>query len=316
MTRHLTRGLLTAAFIAATASVARADVCVSIDSERDTLTAADRTAALTLLTRQFELAGERVVGAGCEKAYTVLHVQLGNAIVVSITGPAQREATAQGLEELPALYNQMVRSIVTGEPMNGFNVVDRSNVLSSQASVRRVHSDSIWYGRLGGGALFGDTGYGTPGFGFGYRAELDRFGIDLSFLNFQVPATESYDSSRATAASFLKLSALYFLDPKSNRTAYLGSGLSYGRQSFGGGADPFRGTYRSDWEGSGLQGELTVGYELARATTMRVFVQADATLPFYQAASETYTVTRFGPANVTTDRRYAPSLVFSIGLGR
>jgi hypothetical protein len=182
--------------------------------------------------------------------------------------------------------------------------------------VRRVHSDSIWYGRLGGGALFGDTGYGTPGFGFGYRAELDKFGIDLSFLNFQVPTTESYDSRAATAASFLKLSALYFLDPKANRTAYVGSGLSYGRQSFGGGSDAFLGTYRSDWEGSGLQGELTVGYELARATTMRVFVQADATLPFYQAVSETYSVTRFGPANVTTDRRYAPSLLFSIGLGR
>jgi hypothetical protein len=45
-------------------------------------------------------------------------------------------------------------------------------------------------------------------------------------------------------------------------------------------------------------------------------VAADAIFPFHQAVSETYTITRYGPAAVTSDRRYAPSLVFSIGLGR
>src|SRR5262245_32461709 len=156
MTDHVTRWMLTTVFMAATAGAAHADVCVTIDSARDTLTAGERAAALTLLASQFEVAGERVVGAGCESAYTVYHVRLGNTIVVNIAGPTQREGTAQGLEELPALYNQMVRSIVTGQPMNGFNVVDRSNVLSAQATARRVHSDSIWYGRLGGGALIAD----------------------------------------------------------------------------------------------------------------------------------------------------------------
>ncbi len=67
----------------------------------------------------------------------------------------------------------------------------------------------------------------------------------------------------------------------------------------------------SAWRGSGLQGELTAGYELARTTTLRVFVQADASLPFYKVISQTYSTSNV----VTTSRRYAPSLVVSIGLG-
>jgi hypothetical protein len=44
-----------------------------------------------------------------------------------------------------------------------------------------------------------------------------------------------------------------------------------------------------------------------------MFVQADAVLPFYHVSSQTFS--RFGPMN-SVDRRYAPSLVVSIGLGR
>lgn len=316
MSSHVLRFVLMTGFLVATVNVARAEVCISLDSTRDTLAPGDQAAALVVLTRQFELAGEQVVPAGCQTAYSVFHARLGNLIVVNITGAADREATAHGLEDLPAVYNQMVRSIVTGRPMSGFSVVDRSNVTTSQASVRRVHSDSLWYGRLGYGSLFGDSHYGTPALGLGYRAELDRFGIDLAFLNFQVPTSDSYRSGSGSAGSWLKLSGLYFLDPMANRTTYLGGGLSYGRQNFGGWSNPPTGIYTSDWEGSGLQGELTVGYELARATTMRLFVQADAILPFYEAISESYSTSRFGPPTITTNRRYAPSFVVSIGLGR
>src|SRR5262245_37028855 len=65
MTGPAIRWMLTAAFVVLTASAARADVCVAIDSARDMLSADDRAAALAVLTRQFELAGERVVAAGC-----------------------------------------------------------------------------------------------------------------------------------------------------------------------------------------------------------------------------------------------------------
>jgi len=113
--------------------------------------------------------------------------------VVTLSGQnRQREGTALGLDDLPALYSQMVRSIVTGRPMDGFNVVDRTNVTEAQeASRKRVQSDSFGYARLGYGSVFGDRGYGGPILGFGYRAELDTFGIDVSFPNYEVPSSGS-----------------------------------------------------------------------------------------------------------------------------
>ena len=49
------------ALVASTATAARADVCVTVDESRDTFTPTERSAALLVLARQFELAGERVV---------------------------------------------------------------------------------------------------------------------------------------------------------------------------------------------------------------------------------------------------------------
>jgi hypothetical protein len=154
-----------------------------------------------------------------------------------------------------------------------------------------------------------------PALGFGYRAEMDSLAIDVSFLNFQFQPSNFYSGSEASAASFLKLSGLYFMSPTSNRSPYFGGGLSWGRSSFGGNYGyvntPTR--FSTNWEGSGLQSELTAGYELARATSLRVFVQGDAVLPFYQVESQTFS--RFG-VPISSDRRYAPSFIVSIGIGR
>jgi hypothetical protein len=177
----------------------------------------------------------------------------------------------------------------------------------------------LWYARLGYGSLFVDgDANGTPSLGFGYRAELDTFAIDVSFLNFQFSGDNTFSSRGATAQTLLKLSGLYFTSPRANRSAYFGGGLSFGHQSFGGSFNATNGYYTSAWNGHGLQGELTVGYELARATSFRTFVQADAVLPFYKAVSETYPVpSRINPVPTpTTSRRYAPSLIVSIGVGR
>jgi hypothetical protein len=304
--------------LVATATGAQAEVCMTIDAAHDTFAPSDQAAALLLMTRQFEQAGERVLPAGCPRLYILSHVRLGNSIVVHLAGrEGQWEAIARGPDDLPALYSQMVRSIVTGRPMTTFNVVDRTNVTASQATARRIHTDSVWYARLGYGSLVGNDAYGTPALGFGYRAELDSFAIDVSFLNLQFSTANSSSSSGAAAQSWLKLSGLYFLNPTANRSAYLGGGLSFGHQSFGGSFDATTGYYTSAWDGSGLQGELTAGYELARATSLRVFVQADAVLPFYESTAETYsTRSRTGVVTPTIDRRRAPSLVVSIGLGR
>ena len=311
MRRLLFNLLLVPVLLPAAAQRAAADVCIAIDEAHDTLSAADRSAAILLVGRQFEAAGERIAPDGCPNRYTVGHIALGNTIIVSMAGPlGEREATALGMDDLPHLYSQMVRSIVTGRPMTGFNVVDRTNVTAAQSATERVHGDSLWYARLGYGSVFGDRAYGGPAIGFGYRYELDAFGVDVSFFNFQNRSSNDYSyysaygSDGAFAGSLLKLEGLYFMRPKANATAYVGGGFSWGGVSFG-----------SGWDGSGLQGELTAGYELPRASTLRTFVQVDAALPFYQTSTTRYPVNYRSGGAITTERRYTPTVSVSFGVG-
>ena len=321
MARMTTAGVFLAALMTAAAAGAQtrsggADICVSIDEAHDTFSPPDRAAALLLVARQFEFEGQRVVSQGCSISYTVSHVRLGRTIVVTLTGPNEhREGNALGLDDLPALYSQMVRSIVTGRPMSGFNVVDRTNVTVSQTAPQRVQADSFGYVRLGYGSIFGDHAYGGPALGFGYRVELDSFGVDVSFFNLQVPTSPGYyeSSSGGTAGSLLKIEGLYFTNRVANASAYLGGGISWSHADFGSGAVSSSTTvYQSSWTGSGLQGELTVGYEMPRSSTLRLFVQADAALPFYSTTSATFS--RSG-VTTTAGHRYAPSLAVSVGVG-
>ena len=304
------------------AQSAHADVCITIDEARDTLSPDDRAPALLLVARQFEIEGRRVVSGACETPYTLSHIKLGDTIIVTLIGTSDRhEGMALGLDDLPAVYSQMVRSIVTGRAMTGFKVVDRTNVTASQATSQRVESDRFGYARIGYGGVFGDRAYGTPAIGLGFRAEFDSFGIDISFLNMQFPSHTGGESSGSVlVGSLLKLEGLYFVTPTANASAYVGGGLSWGGSSFGGdgptaGATPGTSAGRLPWGGSGLNGELTIGYEMPRASTLRIFVQADVTLPFYTVASERYTS---GPKYAyvsVTERKYAPSAVVSVGLG-
>lgn len=314
--------LVAASLVAATAGAAQAQVCVKIDESHDTLDATDRSAALLMLNKQFAIAGE-AVAAECSTPYTVAHVKLGNTITVTLSGPkGNREGMAIGLDDLPALYNQMVRSLETGRPMTGLNVTDRTNVTEAQSTANRVHSDGFSYARLGYAGIFGDSAYGTPSFGLGYRAELDKVAIDISFLNFQVGTADYYsNSSSATGASVIKLSGLYLLNGKNNSTPYFGGGLSWGATTISG-SRPYQYltpsssyTYTTGGSGNGLQGELTAGYEFARATTIRMFAQADAILPFYSIQSDTITTRGYTTVVTSSTHRYVPSLVMSIGLG-
>jgi hypothetical protein len=161
-----------------------------------------------------------------------------------------------------------------------------------------------------------------PSFGFGYRAELDKVAIDVSFLNLLIDQSESYGSgASAGGASLVKLSGLYLLHRDANSTPYFGGGLSWGR-TYVNETSPADFTrppgpntvyyFNTGGRGSGLQGELTAGYEFGRATTIRMFLQADAILPFYSVTSQT--ISSRGVVSSTT-RRYMPSLVMSVGLG-
>ena len=173
------------AFFVRSASVAGADVCVAIDESRDTFASRDRAAAILLVTTQFES------GRGARRAKRLREIV--RAVSRSAGRPRRRDDVGSGknlagdradTEDLPAIYSQVVRSIVTGRPMTGLNVIDRTNVASSQAESRRVHTDTMWYGRLGYGGVFADRTYGSPAIGPAI-ARARSFAIDVAFLNHQ-----------------------------------------------------------------------------------------------------------------------------------
>jgi hypothetical protein len=303
--------------VAWTPAPARADVCVIVDEARDTLSPSDRSASLLLLARQFELAGERVVPPGCPDQYVVSHVQFGTRIIITLEGPkGRRDATAMGLDDVPAVYSQMVRSLVRGVPMESPGVVDRANVSETQSTPpNRIHSDAVWYARLGYGVHFADQAYGGPSIGvFGYRREGDRYGIDVSFLNFQYRSSDrtyAYGSggSSGMTGSWLKLEVLRYVSPAADRSPYFGAGLSWSTTNLD--------HDNTSLDGDGLQGELTGGFEVGRAGSIHVFIQGDVGLPFYSLRSITYTYASTPPysSHTSVTHRYVPSASVSLGLG-
>ena len=143
--------------------------------------------------------------------------------------------------------------------------------------------------------------------------QLDAWGLDVSFLNQQLPSSNgAFGASKGMAGSLLKLQGLSFVNPRANASAYFGGGVSWGTTI--GSSGSLQNGY-SSWSGSGLQGELTAGYELPRASELRVFVQADATLPFYHTSGQVFTFSQGRSSAVTTGRHYNPSVVVSVGLG-
>jgi hypothetical protein len=301
---------------------ALADVCLTVDEAHDTFSPAERAAAVLLLERQFELAGEHVVPPGCANAYVVSHVRFGNTITITLSGPAgQRDAVARGMDDVPAVYSQMVRSLLRGEPLSAPGIVDRTNVSRQQSDApNRVYADSLFYARLGYGGVFAERTYNGPSVGmFGYRRELDAFGVDVSFFNLQFKSSnDSYGygfggGSSGSTGTWLKLEFLRFTSPLTDRSPYLGGGLSWSTAHL---STAGTNTQRT-WDGDGLQGELTAGYELGRASSIRVFLQADVGLPFYRLTSHSYTYSNAPPYITTseTTHRYAPSIAVSLGIG-
>jgi hypothetical protein len=107
--------------------------------------------------------------------------------------------------------------------------------------------------------------------------------------------------------------AEYYLDPTADRSFYIGGGLSWGARS----ATVCDGKY----SGSGLQAEIVGGYELLRMSNLRIFIQADATLPLYMTDREggkrapVIAVTgKPIPAADGPAQRFLPSMGISLGI--
>lgn len=285
--------------------LAGAATCVSVDEERDGLSAEERQSTRTLFEEALGESGVSVGREGCTETWTLYHIRLGESVTAVVQSPkGTRRERVKSIEELPATYSQMARSILHGvENTAESSAVDRRNVTQSQSRRRRISADAIWYAKLGYGSTPAAGFHAGPSFGFGRRWELDHIGINLGFLNFIM--YQDSDEFEGVSAGWIELGADYFFDAFANSSAYVGAGLSLGNHSIpaaGGG----------NYENAGLQGKASFGYEMFRASTIRLLGQVDATLPMYRL-----TRTTLDPASLTegTDHVYAPTFTLTLGLG-
>jgi hypothetical protein len=295
---------------------AAADVCVELDAQRDNLSEADRSATRTMLERTLEKNGQRVAQSGCSATYRVYHVKLGSGVTVVINGPNDsREMHVNSVDEIPNAYSQMVKSLLTGSPMGAEgNAIDRTNVTTTQSMPpARVTADSLFYLRLGYGGFATSGGSLGPDFGLGWRRELDRLAIDLSIFNVTLGRKDgSYKDYRM---SIVKLMGLYYFDPYANNSLYAGAGLGWGALSISRNSGYFAGTVFDNYTGTGLDFELSIGYEMLRVSNIRVLVQLNGSLPTYKATATIDSFSSVTGLQPTKESFYVPTIGLSVGLG-
>ncbi len=281
-----------------------ADVCVEIDTTRDNLTEPERAATRALLAQTLEEKEQRLVETGCQVTYRAYHVRLGSSVTVVLSnGSASRSLRVSKIEDVQKAYGQLVESLLTGRPLGvEGGTIDRTNVTAAQVSPNRVEADSLWYLRLGYGGIAAEGLKTGPAFGFGYRYELDRIALDASFLNFVLTKKES--AYEAATGSWIRLGAAYYFDPFANNSLYAGAGIGWG-----GGAVTVNDNHYTN---SGIDFGVCGGFEFLRASSIRLFIQLDATLPTYKLNTTIYDST--GPGS-RSDSVYAPSFALSLGLG-
>jgi hypothetical protein len=98
-------------------------------------------------------------------------------------------------------------------------------IAGGQPPARRRSGPQVFgYGRLGSGIVFALRTHHAPAIGIGLRAELDTVAVDVSVLNFAL-AFDPYERATDMAVgSRFKLSALRFITPDANRSAWCPSG--------------------------------------------------------------------------------------------
>ena len=176
--------------------------------------------------------GEEVVPPDCENRYEVAHIRLGNTISITLKGPkGVRDSIADGLDDVPTVYSQMVRSLVRGVPME--SVVDRTNVSERQSRpANRVRSDSPDLREARIRQHVRRSQYSGPAMTLiGYRRELDRVAVDISFFSYQrMPNRTYYAYASSPPANVgqsrvvVEVLFLRFNKPLASRSLYGGGG--------------------------------------------------------------------------------------------
>ena len=135
---------------------------------------------------------------------------------------------------------------------------------------------------------------------------VDRLRGELKFEPRRLRAlrTEYFKKFRGASAGWVELGADYFFNPYGNSSGYIGAGLSLGNHSI-----PDEG---GDYQNAGLQAKGTFGYEMFRASTIRLTMHFDATLPMFRLSRE-----NIDPVTLTevTEHVYSPTFQLSLMLG-
>ncbi len=287
---------------------AAAGVCAVLDESRDTLAPEDRRAASISFAQALAKAGVQVVAEGCEQTYSFYNVKLGATISVYVVGPqGTREGRASKIDELPLVYEQLAASLVSGRPMGSMDNIDRTNATADQMAPRRVAADGLKYVRLGYGAVTGRSSDLGTAFGLGYRYELDNLGIDVS-MNFVWASSTSTDSMGYTQThggvngELIGIGAVAYQQPLANSTMYYGGRIGYGLNDF------YDSNTDTNYTGSGLQVTGVLGYEMLRASTIRLFVELDGTAPLYTSSGTSFSTSE-------STKRWAPVFALTVGAG-
>jgi hypothetical protein len=307
-------GTIAALSLMLASGAARAATCVTIDESHDNLSQPDREGARTLFEEALRENALQAARENCTETWTLYHVKLGSNVTVVVHSPrGDRKEQVAGLGDLPGIYSQIVRSIQTGLVGSSESpVVDRKNVTDNQTTPNRLPADSIWYLNLGYGATAGAGLYGGPAFGIGKRWELDRVAVDLSFLNATIYQGKS--GTQGVSGAWVKLGADYFFDAYANYSPYVGAGLSLSSNTIDESNSSNLGPTLK-YSGWGLNAELMAGYELFRASTIRMLIQANVSLPTYRLSSDFYTLNADGTVARDNSLRYAPVFGLTVGIG-
>lgn len=275
-----------------------ADVCVEIDNTKDALNEKDRKNAKIYIEATFSELGKKI-NTSCTEKYVVYHLMLGKTVTVVMSSPVEtKKLKANSIESLPDAYTQLAKGFINSKKIGDLANTDRDSVTDRQASPKRVKADGLFYGRLGYGLVTDkfsfnhDCYYTGPSWGLGYRYELDNLAIDFSFIN-GISAKGGTDGKFMDA---IRLQLHYFFDPMNPSSLYIGSGLGYGIINLN------KDTTYAGYNGSGLTGTFTFGYEMLRSSTIRIFFQFDATVPMFRLKEETRNI-------------YTPAFSLSMGIG-
>jgi hypothetical protein len=183
-------------------------------------------------------------------------------------------------------------------PVNLFaeEEINRRNVPIDLANPLRVKTDQLFYVKLGYGGIVSDyTAQGAAG-GLGYRYEMDNVAVDLSLLN----CVFGQKGNDGIGCNFVQLQGLYFFNPLGNSSPYCGGGIGYSL------------IYIDDndgnkYSGNGVAGIATLGFETMRVSTIRLFIQLDATLPFFKLKGK--------DNSIENKKIYGSTLMLSMGIG-